>query len=325
MELFFACVDKTDIAKEYFERTEEHIKINILFSYYYIKDNVEEIADLQKPYANKIMLDSGAFTLFTQNKDEDDEIDDKFRHKIKVLNAKYMNFLKEHKQYTQQTFCNVFSLDYMKNPSGFEENQDAYMDLREIYPDIVPVAHEFKTDDDNDEIKAYLYFNPKTISIGQIQNRKSKDNRPKLEASVDKIKKHCGCHLLGISDYEILKDVPNIDTCDSQSWLKYATTGKIMFNKVDENGNFVNYIVYFPKYEKFEEKAVYYNDWINENKTDSEIFRKEMKEELQLTRDDFFGKNKELSLKLANIYYQLKMIDYLNGKRPVTNPAPPTL
>ncbi|MBO6110477.1 MAG: hypothetical protein J6P12_06435, partial [Methanobrevibacter sp.] len=133
------------------------------------------------------------------------------------------------------------------------------------------------------------------------------------------------CHLLGISDYEILKDVPNIDTCDSQSWLQYAITGQIMFNKIDENGNFVNYIVYFPKYEKFEEKAVYYNDWINENKTDSEIFRKEMKEELQLTRDDFFGKNKELSLKLANIYYQLKMIDYLNGKRPVTNPAPPTL
>jgi hypothetical protein len=325
MDIFFACVDNTDIAKDYFERTREHIKINILFSYYYVKDNVEDIVNLQVPYTNKIMLDSGAFTLFSQNKNEDDEIDDNLRHEIKTLNAKYMTFLKEHKKYIQQTFCNVFSLDYMKNQSGFEENQNTYMDLREIYPDIVPVVHEFKTDDDNDEINAYFHFKPKTISIGQIENRTSKDNRDKLKASVDKIKKHCSCHLLGISDYEILKDISNIDTCDSQSWLKYATTGQIMFNKVDENGDFVNYIVYFPKYEKFKKKGIYYNDWVNENKTDSDIFRKEMEKELKLTRDDFFGNNMEQSLKLANIYYQLKMIDYLNGKRTLTYTAPQTL
>lgn len=310
MELFFASVGDTDIAKKYFDCT--GVKINVLFSYYYIKDNVKEKIALQKDYVNKIMLDSGAFTLFGKP------------NEIETLNNKYRIFLEKNKQYVDETFCNTFSLDYMKSHEDFDDNHHAYLELRQLYPNIIPVVHQFISDEDDDEIETYLLDKPNVISIGQIESRTSEDNYPKIIASVDRIKQKCRCHLLGVTAYDVLKEVPNLDTCDSQSWLEYATKGQILFNKINSDRLFENYIVYFPRNEEFNKKGVYYKDWqydTGDKYGDYDLFLNEIKDKLGFTLSDLTGDNVE-NRKICNIYYQLKMIKYINAEQSFMNGNP---
>ena len=67
--------------------------------------------------------------------------------------------------------------------------------------------------------------------------------------------------------------------------------------------------IYFPNKEGVSRKGtVTLEEMLGDEKNE---FLREMKENLNLTRNDFFNNNAGMSRCLANIYYTLKMVNHL--------------
>ena len=321
MKIYFAAIEssseKINYPKLYFEYTQKKKKLNVLMSYYYIKREPEKYFEKYSDFVNDFMLDSGAYTFFDSGKNDE----------IKQHYNDFKNFIKSHTQLLSSKVSHTFTLDYNPTIYGFDENYKIYLELRELYQNIVPVIHQFSDDSGDDEIDGYSSKNPNIIAIGQILDVKGINkvrgltiNRQKLISTVNKIKNNFKCHLLGITNYNILMDVMNIDTCDSRSWLLNSTTGKIFFNTKDKNGNLKDYTIHFPEYDKSnssrDTKLINYDLWDKDldRRDDIEIFHNEMKS-IGLDIKDFRGYNHELARTLANFYYYEKMIEYINKEK----------
>ena len=293
MDFFFAGMEDPLVAQEYFARTGE--KLNVLFSFYTIGSRIDRIVDLFSPVVKKMMLDSGAFSLFTKNEAE-----------ITRFKQIYTNFLKYNSDFLNEKFDCVFTLDYRSNFDGFEDNFDMFKQLHCVYRNVVPVIHSLGAG--NPEILAYEKFLPHTIAIGQNKFRNRKSHLGQLIGAINSIQRKSKCHLLGVSDYKMLSKLKTIDSCDSTSWLKCANCGVVLRYKIV--GNMLeSQSIYFPNKEGVSRKGtVTLEEMLGDEKNE---FLREMKENLNLTRNDFFNNNSCLSRCLANIYYTLKMVNHL--------------
>lgn len=298
MDIYFAAVNDIQILHDFYKHTGK--KINVMLSFHELNGKVLETINNYAPYVKKFMLDSGAFSVYSKPA------------LLKSLKQKFPLYLKNHKDDLEQYCEAVFNLDYM---SGEDEksrtaNLSMYIDIRKNYEKITPVIHSIEKD--NKELDEYEYDKPVTIGIGQNKKRKSKDYRPLLQSTVNRIKTNSKCHLLGITDYEILDDVPNIDSCDSKSWLDYAVSGKVLFNRFDGN-KLRQRTIYFPNFvdKATKGKEVAFDEM---EQTDRESFLGVMNRVFKLTKDDFLNTNQLHSRMLANIYYELQKIAYINNK-----------
>lgn len=293
MDFFFAGMEDPLVAQEYFARTGE--KLNVLFSFYTIGSRIDRIVDLFSPVVKKMMLDSGAFSLFTKNEAE-----------ITRFKQIYTNFLKYNSDFLNEKFDCVFTLDYRSNFDGFEDNFDMFKQLHGVYRDVVPVIHSLGAG--NPEILAYEKFLPHTIAIGQNKFRNRKSHLGQLIGAINSIQRKSKCHLLGVSDYKMLSKLKMIDSCDSTSWLKCANCGIVLRYKIVGN-RLESQPIYFPNKEGVSRKGtVTLEEMLGDEKNE---FLREMKENLNLTRNDFFNNNAGMSICLANIYYTLKMVNHL--------------
>ena len=313
MNIFFAAMESPNkkefknidsyFDQEYFDRTGK--KINILLSYYYLNSDIEGEILKHKKYANNIIIDSGAFSLFGKS----DEIND--------LTAKFRATLEYSKDFLEENVFFVCSMDFREDVEGFTENYTEYLNLREIYPDIVPVIHSLYPNP-NDEIAAYSYHKPPVIGIGKIKGKRSKDNRPALINSINRIKQTSMCHLLAITDFNTIKDLPKFDSCDSRSWLQDSYYGKIFFNYVDAAGSYVERLLYFDEnYNgdldgETKGKEIPFSQFEKNYKKECELFLSEIETNLKINRDNLFSPKKEYYRKMCNIYYYLKMEEYIN-------------
>lgn len=313
MNIFFAAMEAsqkkrsknidTFFDQKYFDRT--GFKINVLLSYYYLGDDIEGEILKHKQYANKIILDSGAYSLFGKY----DEVND--------LKAKFRATLEYSREFLEENIFFVCSMDFREDVEGFSDNYNEYMNLREIYPNIVPVIHNIYTEP-NDEVAAYSFFKPPVISIGKISGKKSTQNRSALIDSINKIKQNSNCHLLAITDYNTIKSLPEFDSCDSRSWLQYSYYGNILYNFVDSSNMYNEKLLYFD--ENYSDditisdkvKKIPFSVFENKYKVECEQFLDEIKENLNISRDNLFSPEKEYYRKLCNIYYFLKMEKYIN-------------
>ena len=293
MDFFFAGMEDPLVAQEYFARTGE--KLNVLFSFYTIGSRIDRIVDLFSPVVKKMMLDSGAFSLFTKNEAE-----------ITRFKQIYTNFLKYNSDFLNEKFDCVFTLDYRSNFDGFEDNFDMFKQLHCVYRNVVPVIHSLGAG--NPEILAYEKFLPHTIAIGQNKFRNRKSHLGHLIGAINSIQRKSKCHLLGVSDYKMLSNLKTIDSCDSTSWLKCANCGIVLRYKIVGN-RLESQPIYFPNKEGVSRKGtVTLEEMLGDEKNE---FLREMKENLNLTRNDFFNNNAGMSRCLANIYYTLKMVNHL--------------
>ena len=239
MDFFFAGMEDPLVAQEYFARTGE--KLNVLFSFYTIGSRIDRIVDLFSPVVKKMMLDSGAFSLFTKNEAE-----------ITRFKQIYTNFLKYNSDFLNEKFDCVFTLDYRSNFDGFEDNFDMFKQLHCVYRNVVPVIHSLGAG--NPEILAYEKFLPHTIAIGQNKFRNRKSHLGQLIGAIDSIQRKSKCHLLGVSDYKMLSKLQTIDSCDSTSWLKCANCGVVLRYKIV--GNMLeSQSIYFPNKEGVSRKG----------------------------------------------------------------------
>ena len=301
MNIFFAAMETPNkklsknvdlfFDQEYFERTGE--RINVLLSYYYLGDDVEGEILKHKKYSNKIIIDSGAYSIFGKYNEVND------------LRAKFRVTLEYSREFLEENVFFVCSMDFREDIEGFQDNYNEYMDLKDVYPNIVPVIHNIYSEP-NDEISAYSYFNPPVISIGKINRKKSMYNRDALINSINKIKQTSNCHLLAITDYNTIKSLPEFDSYDSRSWLQYSYYGYIFINYVDDSNKYIERLLYFN--EKFSN--------IDFDKNVKEIpfsvFLAEIKDKLMISRDNLFSAEREYYRKICNIYYFIKMEKYIN-------------
>lgn len=309
MDIFFVAdlqSNQLNIFRSFYELTT--IKLNILLSYFYLKNKSNfknEIMSI-KSYTNKIMLDSGAFTAYSQLNEND----------TKQLGRQYKIFLKTHRAFIDSTIFRTFSFDYRKDEEGFDDNHMEYYELYNVYNKVCPVIHRLSNDNGNEEIDVYAEYNPPTIGIGQIEKRKDKKNRPYLQKTINAINAaQSDCHLLGVAKFEILKDLHGIATCDSSSWNKYATNGVVQ-TFMNLNQKLLNTEpeikdVKFYKHDSNRDKADNFENQSDEFKNN---FFAEMKKNLKLNREQFYNSENLRSRQLANLYYTHKIFEYLTNR-----------
>lgn len=309
MDIFFVAdlhSTQLNLFRSFYKLT--NIKLNILLSYYYMKNNADFRRDVENInfYTNKIMLDSGAFTAF-KSLNEKDTIQ---------LGRQYKIFLKTHKTFINNTFYRVFSFDYRKDKDGFDDNHAEFYELYEAYNKVCPVIHRLSDDKGNEEIDVYAEYNPLTIGIGQIENRTSQKNLSYLQKTIEGINDvKSDCHLLGIANFEMLQNLHGIATCDSSSWNVYAINGVVQ-TFISPKQNLTNVepeikLVKFYKYESDKDKTDYFENQSDEFKNS---FFMEMNKVLRLEPEQFYNSENIRSRQLANLYYTHKIFEYLTNK-----------
>lgn len=309
MELFFAGGPNNNIFIKFYEKT--HKKVNILKNYYELMDRdfKKEILSY-KPYVDKIMLDSGAFSANNSLNPKEAEI----------IKCRYPYFLKQNKDFLEGNIYRVFTYDIHFDKKDYQENFILYLDLKDAFENICPVIHRYTEYVDNIEVDTYSPFSPPTIAIGQIISNNKRDNRTnqnnisKLQATINSIKNvNSDCHLLGISEFKALNTLKHYDTSDSKSWMDFATSGtvQIFWPPDATNAVPVTKMIKIPQYLKDENNSASIYKIPDYERTK---FFDEMKEELQLEERDFNNSSSTESLMLANLYYFTKMVDYLNNE-----------
>lgn len=310
MELFFAGIPNINILVRFYGLT--NIKVNILKNYYELRDKdfKKEILTY-KPYVNKIMLDSGAFSANNSLKPTEAE----------SIRQRYPIFLKSNADFIKEFIYRVFNYDYRFDQEGFTENFTMFVKLHNSYKLVCPVIHSFTENGENPEVDEYAPFRSPTIAIGQIINkttetrvdRTSVQNLPALQDTINSIKEtNSDCHLFGISSFGALKDLKNYDTCDSTSWNSYARSGNvIIFWEHEPSSSKPFYGTFnFPKHQNTRNSTKPF-DTLPKNLQD--YFFNDMKNILKLDKFNFYNTTATESLELANLYYSIKFAEYINS------------
>lgn len=319
MELFFAGVPSINILVRFYELT--GIRVNILKSYYELQDNdfKKEILSY-KPYVDKIMLDSGAFSANNSVKPNEAE----------AIKQRYPIFLRANSEFINEFIYRVFSYDYRFDQEGFTDNFTMFVNLHNVYKSICPVIHTFTMNGSNPEVTEYSKFKAPTMAIGQIVNvetdsridRTSATNRKYLQATINSIKEaNSDCHLFGIMNYEALKELKNYDSCDSTSWNTYARTGTVIifWDWGPSSGKTFYGNYYFPQHQKTTNKTKPFDEL---SKHLRDRFFYDMKKHLKLDKYDFYNTRATTSLELANLYNSIKYAEYINSNTQPYIPSP---
>lgn len=194
-------------------------KISVLVSYYDFRPAYWRKLEFFDKQVCNFMLDSGAFSAFTQKKPID----------LK----KYIAFIKEH---MAKLTCYI-ALDVIGDAKASVEN---YKTMRQNGLDPIPVWHPpFSS---TDVLKEYLDLGAKYICFGAIASAlKAKAGNsmyyqlcPKIDKAFELLQKYPGTkvHGLGISSDTLTKMYPWY-SLDSSAMMIYAGYGHVMFkNKV---------------------------------------------------------------------------------------------
>lgn len=176
--------------------------------------------------SNKIFLDSGAYTAWTQGR------------RINLLD--YIKFIKSYGHY----FDRIASLDDMDD---WQKSLDNYRDMVKAgLAHVMPVYHlnePFQVIDD------YFQINPNIdyLGLGRLVAEKTSldtlDNKLitifNYLRSLDNIPKDLKVHLFGITNYRILSHfLTRVNSADSSAWLSAAMYGQLSFAHRNMQFNF---------------------------------------------------------------------------------------
>ena len=196
MNVYFVTVgirDEIDIIRKVKPR-------HILCSYWYFakKSMADFIADIG--YKPKIILDSGAYSAHSKNK----EID---------INE-YMAYIEKNQEYIDR----YISLDVMGNSDLTREN---YLIMWDCGFDPIPVVHY---GDVICDVEFYKQFGVDTIALGNTVSVKDKGVVANWCAELHKQYPDMKLHLLGSCSKKILESNA-LASCDSSTWYMMAVNG----------------------------------------------------------------------------------------------------
>ena len=232
------CADTGDLSRYILKKSSNLPKFNILFSYYY-QQNLE----VYLPYANNILIDSGAFTL---------------QQKKNAQIEKYFNNYKKFIEKTCKTkkINGYFELD-IPDVIGYDKVKEYRDELFEITDKIIPVWHKSLG------LKEYKKMCRKYDYIGVSCVKDRSIPRDKYGKFVKFAhQNHCKIHGLGMLRPNILNEVP-FDSVDGTGWFRAARFGKYKNKRLNSSyireNRFKLVYVELMEHIRFQEKM--YNKW----------------------------------------------------------------
>ena len=206
--IIYQAIDSADVVKHFYEKTNGHIKLNVLISYVYLAGNALKVTKTYREMIDNLCLDSGAYSVFTK--------------KVNIFVTEYLAYIKRY----GDLFTTVFTLDDdFGDPEHNLRNQNFLEDgLVEKSWKPVPCIHD--ASDPIGEIDTYVQQGHNYIALGSLGIRQ------KIDANVlDKTKEkypNVRFHLFGRLDRETLfKYRPY--SADASSWASEAGQAAIYY------------------------------------------------------------------------------------------------
>lgn len=245
-------------------------ELNILISYGICDSRYLNMNGKKRHIINSLISDSGTFSINSK----------KGKHLNRNSLNGFIDFCKP--LFKKSDFFMNYDEDFTID--GFKKNYRNMKILEDNGVNVVPIVHDYLSEN-IDEIDIYLNENYKIIALGDSPHKRDKKNKIKnITYAVNRIVDGGAMvHLLGVTDSEILKDIP-VHFCDSTSWATeqragvikwwnphYSKTDNIyMLDKIDSEFRHKNHIGNYQNYDQFEE----YLDDLNINITDLMGYRR---------------------------------------------------
>lgn len=266
IKIYLSSFDYT-IMKEY-KRLKPESELNILLSYATTNYNYYKMIIEERHLISSLILDSGAYTLNNADSTNQKEISlESFKDYCLVLKDK---------------FDFIFNFDEDFTRSGYEINKRNQEILEKAGVQVVPVVHDYKGRESkelNEYIKSY-----DLIALGFSDDKK---NSKVLKNTVQKIK-DAGkkVHLLGVSSYDRLKDLP-ADYCDSSNWAQAQVFGFMYYWDESDKANNPEKKFRFNDYEpRLADNIPYFEDFSRRDEVEAYL-----KNELGIKYRDLYGHN----------------------------------
>lgn len=261
-------------------------EMNILLSYGTTSNDYYDMIVRSKGMINSLILDSGAFSLNNIEGSTGKPIDiDGFIEYCKTFKEK---------------FDFIFNFDEDFSLTGFEKNYKNQKKIEAAGIEVVPVVHDYIGEEVN-ELDEYLKHY-KLVSLGFS---KHKSNKKDLKSAVTKIKQaKAKVHLLGISAYDRLKDLP-VDYSDSSNWAQGQAFGFMYYWNAKNTPNKPELTL---RFKDFEPNRTENMKFLDESPYFDEIMEY-LKSELGISHKNLYGQNATLYRQLVNTHYFVKMQD----------------
>jgi len=265
----------------------EDSEVNILGSYGTANSDYHQVLYEHPELFNNAILDSGAFTINNPNNKS-------------VNNRLTLEGFKVYSKHTKDKFKFIINYDEDFTTNGFEKNHENLKELEKAGIAVIPVIHDYEAEN-FDEIDFYLRHGYDLIALGYAVHKKSK-----VKESVKRITKYgCRVHVLGITAYDDLKDLP-VHFCDSSNWTQAVMFGYIYYwnekKKLKKQSvqDKTDTIRFWDKDDQDGKPGYYYNDY--PFKSDLDHYLKKL---FGFTWVDLYGPEKHVNREVVNIHYHV--------------------
>jgi hypothetical protein len=273
----FAALDDAETVRIFYDKT--GIKLNYLISYYYLDGQAYRLTDEYSRMINKLMLDSGAFSVAAG------------RSKITV--TEYLKYL----TLFGDRFDQYFNLDdRFDDPDHNQYNQQF---LEENLPEgtqkPIPVVHD--TNDPFAEFSQYATLGHDYIAIGSTINIPD-DTMARIKETYPNVK----IHLFGkIALTELKKRYYH--SADSTTWADAASFGDILYWDPDDNEF---HKIYMGGTDRRDGESDHYKRFVKKDKVEAFL-----KDTFDFEYRDLLIKKGSEARYIVNLYYYSKLEEYL--------------
>ncbi len=268
-------------------------ELNILLSYGTRSSDYWDMIVTNKHLSNSRICDSGAFTKNFANSNPTNSI---------TLSG-YIAFCKQ--QAIAKSFHFFFNFDEDFSLKGFETNLRNMIELENNGISVVPVVHDY-LGEYFDEVGFYIQKQYPIIALG-FSEHKQRDKKNNISSTVNRIvKAGLKVHVLGISSYDILHDIP-VNYCDSSSWAQEGKYGNVLWWNPYKNGKNKTDRIKFPDKEN---THLRHPNHIGDYEH-LEEFEDYVKNNFNLDIVNLCGHNKEFNRQLLNVHYYVQLQDII--------------
>ena len=297
MKIFLSSLSLSVIKK--LHEINPSLKPNVLITFYGL-ENPKEYTRIHRNKINGLILDCGTFSLNRKKLRKES-------HRIECdsLFLQYKDYVK----LTKDDYDFLFSFDGDFNPNGFDNNLEHLYELEAAGVRVVPVIHNLH----NHEIDYFIDERPKypIVAIGQCL-ADERDNLETLFEAVDKLYRNgIKVHLFGMTTPSLISYVPAY-SCDSVTWMEYASRGRVLFHDPDSGVMNHEELIYFPSKQNYGDpgNAIDYRKYKH-----LDSFKSHIKAKLNLVVDDLIAEQTQaMSLALVNALYFMELEERITAE-----------
>ena len=282
-KLYLASFNKKTLLE--YKRLYPESEVNVLLSYGTRHNDYFDMLSTERRKIGSIILDSGAFSKNFSRSTEH------------ITLPGFIAYCKHLGQY----FDFIFNYDEDFNMDGFETNLKNMKKLEKEGINVVPVAHDYISAK-VPEIEYYIRRKDPIIALGYSDHKRTNKWNNIKKAVMKIVNAGLNVHLLGFTSASIVGKLP-VKYCDSSSWAQEGMYGNILWwNPYKTGENKTDRIRFLDK----ENTHVKWKHHIGNYKWKKE-FEQYLKDELEMSKIDVYGHNKEFKRQIANVHYFVKL------------------